>query len=580
TTGNYTGMITVQFTSNVSMEGTHTGTQKDDTGMSVLGNVTSGNIISKALLIPVVKDSGQVYVCPGVAALTDVTYTCDNKVKLGLGQTKDGMTLSKVTYDGEEYYLVSNITGTGGAEGSLPVLTDPSVDNLNGNTSSNFTFTVTYTDAENDLASEVEVEIGDNNFTLTEANTFDTDATDGKVYMATYPGSELGAGTFNFKFYASDDIGAIVDSSPVSGLSIEEIISYIISQLPASIVAKLANNLAVDVTLDNQTGLVNVALGAEGEGYIAIVKLNFSQNVDLSSLSLDIDTTEGLSVLGNSEGHPAIVERTLLIPKVDDRNQVFICPGADSLADVTPSCPNVVFINVGETVNGMTASVVNFGGANYFQVTGITGTGGGVVLASNVQTGAPERYYGSGGNINAMGGNITPSNLTVQSQTNAWQGYYGEVTGNLSLADASGDTMYAWTSVTIQGEVLVSLSSSVNWGSLVAQNDCTTGESITGTGSDRVNNTFTASTGPNVNTSIGFNSIIANSSCSTNTYTSSAASTGDAWEEFILSDGSNDVWATIINSNTAGFDGATHDFQVIVPANQSVLTYYFYVELG
>ncbi|MBW3014033.1 hypothetical protein KY335_02220, partial [Candidatus Woesearchaeota archaeon] len=42
TTGNYTGMITVQFTSNVSMEGTHTGTQKDDTGMSVLGNVTSG----------------------------------------------------------------------------------------------------------------------------------------------------------------------------------------------------------------------------------------------------------------------------------------------------------------------------------------------------------------------------------------------------------------------------------------------------------------------------------------------------------------------------------------------------------
>ncbi|MCK4670722.1 MAG: hypothetical protein KAT43_05975 [Nanoarchaeota archaeon] len=197
-----------------------------------------------------------------------------------------------------------------------------------------------------------------------------------------------------------------------------------------------------------------------------------------------------------------------------------------------------------------------------------------------------ETYTGTGGTTNATGGYIANRDLLVQSQTNAWQGYYGQITGNLSLADASGDVMYAWTSVTIEGEVFASRSNSVVWTSIAAYNgtgvnmsNCTVEETITGTGSDRVNKTFTAGTGPRASTNIANQVIAVNSACATETYVS-GAQVSDVWEEYILTDGTNYVWASEINDSGTAFDGNTEDFQLIVPANTTTLTYYLYVELG
>ena len=207
-----------------------------------------------------------------------------------------------------------------------------------------------------------------------------------------------------------------------------------------------------------------------------------------------------------------------------------------------------------------------------------------VLAGTSIQT--VERYAGTGGSINAQGGNITNVDITVQSQTNAWQGYYGQVSGNLSLADASGDVMYAWTGPTIQGEVFASMSNAVTWASIAAVNNitttinCTHGQNITGTGDDRVNKTFTISSGPRANTNIGTQTITTNTACAANTYVSGAAPAQDQWEEYILTDGSNTVWATEINDSGTAFTGGAEDFQLIVPANQSVLVYYLYVELG
>jgi len=52
-----------------------------------------------------------------------------------------------------------------------------------------------------------------------------------------------------------------------------------------------------------------------------------------------------------------------------------------------------------------------------------------------------------------------------------------------------------------------------------------------------------------------------------------------------LYDGTNIVYATIVETNQGGFDGKTYDFQMIVPENglpsfSDATAYYIYIELG
>ena len=193
--------------------------------------------------------------------------------------------------------------------------------------------------------------------------------------------------------------------------------------------------------------------------------------------------------------------------------------------------------------------------------------------------GTAESWSGGGGcNYVAQGGNITPLNMSVNSQTNAWQGFYGEVTGNITLRDNSGDQMYSWSGVNITGEVYASVSNGVNWAGIVGVTVCTADEALTGTGTDRTNNTFTRNASL-VIWNIG--NVAINDSCQTYTYVNNASQT-TSFEEIIVSDGVNNVYATKIDSNTAGFDGNTHDYQLIVPDNTTIATttYYFYAELG
>ncbi len=197
---------------------------------------------------------------------------------------------------------------------------------------------------------------------------------------------------------------------------------------------------------------------------------------------------------------------------------------------------------------------------------------------ASVTPSAPETWNGgSVGSVAAYGGNITQIDLDSQTQTQVWQGYYGEVSGNMTLNDASGNTMYDWSLLGLSGEVYASRVNNVAWGSVVAQNTCTTDEGLTGTGSDRVNRTFTASS--NTAFSVGATAIGVNTACSTYTYVNNASQSA-SFEEILLDDGANSIYATFIDADTTGFDGSTHDFQLIVPVSSgSTTTYYFYVEL-
>lgn len=199
-----------------------------------------------------------------------------------------------------------------------------------------------------------------------------------------------------------------------------------------------------------------------------------------------------------------------------------------------------------------------------------------VPLGANVTAGPAETWGGlTPGSYIAQGGNITPINITGYSQTDAWQGFYGEVTGNLTLRDNSGDQMYAWTLVNLSGEVYASQSNAVTWATIAGEQDCTTDEALTGTGSDRTNRTFTNAS----LTSWDVGGVTISAACQTYTYVNNA-SQNVSFEEIILDDTANIVYATKLYADTTGFDANTHDYQMIVPDNTTTATttYYFYVE--
>jgi len=69
---------------------------------------------SKILYIPS-TGKGAVYICKNATSLDEVNLE-NADVIINVGETKDGMTVLTTYYNGREYYMVLNVTGTGGGE--------------------------------------------------------------------------------------------------------------------------------------------------------------------------------------------------------------------------------------------------------------------------------------------------------------------------------------------------------------------------------------------------------------------------------------------------------------------------------
>lgn len=227
----------------------------------------------------------------------------------------------------------------------------------------------------------------------------------------------------------------------------------------------------------------------------------------------------------------------------------------------------------------------------------------------SIIVGESEKGYESAGRaILAEAGNITPMNITARTQTQAWQGFYGNVTGYLTLDDADNWTMYDWYLAEPQGEIIASRKSSIVWVNLTCLNYTSLwnvsdeeSDSDVGMGThdeDGINETFNDTIAGyftkgalDKDLSLGTNTIPRN--CwATNTYSSDTMA-GYDFVEVILQDGKDDgaVYVTIIEDNTnnsegakIGFDGGEHDFQIMVPVDghngvDFSVNYYFWVEL-
>jgi hypothetical protein len=199
----------------------------------------------------------------------------------------------------------------------------------------------------------------------------------------------------------------------------------------------------------------------------------------------------------------------------------------------------------------------------------------------------------TGQNLTAQGGNITRINITTRTQTLAWQGFAGNITGSIVLDDASGDRFYSWTLLNVSGEIYASRNGTFSFATILPHNNCTIDEILTGTRADRVNRTYTASANT-VNFSVG--TIVINSSSACRAWpfiNSTVQTTTNLFENVILSiegnNGSNttvggnqSIYAGILQAaGTHGFDVQMYNFQLLVPVNRTsgFNTYFFYAEL-
>jgi hypothetical protein len=186
------------------------------------------------------------------------------------------------------------------------------------------------------------------------------------------------------------------------------------------------------------------------------------------------------------------------------------------------------------------------------------------------------------------GGTISTLNVSAIQQDLNWKAYVGNITGSLTLDDADNKTIYDWSFTTLTGEIYASRASSVTF---TAANCSLTGNTsaeetalgFVSADSDNLARTFNQSTHTwfltGINNMTGCNS--------TSTYVNDvrqAALPAADFQEAVLSDGINIIYASVFETDAVGYDDpATYDFQMIVPQNKSTLTgttYYFWVELG
>lgn len=211
-------------------------------------------------------------------------------------------------------------------------------------------------------------------------------------------------------------------------------------------------------------------------------------------------------------------------------------------------------------------------------------------------------------NITAYAGNITEMVIDTWTITRTWQGYVGNVTGTIVLADANNYTLYDWEVMNPSGEIYAARTDSIDWITIACANktqilDINEAQ-FSGTNEtdrdgaypdDSPNLTFTTS-GTHHTIYVG-NITVANDTCPRTVmhnsttwipHNQTANHDVDRFHEVVLADnwGNGDtVYTALLEKDWAGFDGKTHDFEMIVAedghgTDVSQTPYYFWVQLS
>ena len=174
------------------------------------------------------------------------------------------------------------------------------------------------------------------------------------------------------------DKAANMGKSEILNISINVVaVTYNVTNPPVN--TKYKTEGGIDVTTNGQSGIVKILIGLNTTtgNYSGIIAFNFTSNIDVTGIIINTSRINAKSVVHNAAGVTGFLNLSLLIPRVNNSGIVYICPNAQSLAEVNTSCSGLINISVGQTVSGMTVSVVTYDSESYYLVENVTGTGGG-----------------------------------------------------------------------------------------------------------------------------------------------------------------------------------------------------------
>ena len=225
----------------------------------------------------------------------------------------------------------------------------------------------------------------------------------------------------------------------------------------------------------------------------------------------------------------------------------------------------------------------------------------GVRSIDNVSSSRPNLSSYPPATTQAEAGNVSQINLTAISTTKAWQGYFGEITGVLTLEDSDGYVFYNWSTNEPKGEIYAAINNSINWSEVTCfehngsegnfdVDDAEDWFGIEADDEDGINETFPDNN--NIAFSVGTINISLNTCPATNAYDVNGVATDGQFENVLLTDNDVLIFTTIIENNEAdnstdilGFDGNTHDFELLVAEDghdgneDNTTTYYFWAEI-
>jgi hypothetical protein len=232
------------------------------------------------------------------------------------------------------------------------------------------------------------------------------------------------------------------------------------------------------------------------------------------------------------------------------------------------------------------------------QVPGPTG-------AEDINETADSRFNRTNGTPQtAQAGNVTELIITAEGSTKAWQGYYGNISGTLSLEDADRNVFYNWTVAEPEGEIYASTNQTLQWQNIKCFD-------YTADGATEPNrSTLEAFYNMDENDVDGIDETY-NETLSTQLFVGTVSVTGcpaaysnrqatngyqtEYFQNVLLSEPNtySSVFTAIIenddpqnDTDITGYDGQEHDFQLLVPedghnatAASTVTTYYFWTEI-
>jgi len=217
-----------------------------------------------------------------------------------------------------------------------------------------------------------------------------------------------------------------------------------------------------------------------------------------------------------------------------------------------------------------------------------------------------------GRQVNAKAGNVTEVNIFDERSTWNWAGFYGNVSGLITLDDGNNNTMYDWPVIHPTGEVYASNGSTVTWADIaciqLTEDTSAAGARtpfnassieqdfhINTTTVDGLDETFNWTYANTTGFWVGAVHINNNDTCAmTHTYINDAPQAGSSsvhdsarYQEVLLTDNISIIFTTLLEDNEDGFRTGVdkHDFQMIVLEDgtygyeDTTTPYYFYVEL-